>query len=319
MSNAGRGSGRSALAVLVAAGILLSGCGGDGGDDSRHAGAKSAREMPSESRGDGAPNQKSGGSSGDTASGQGRSSTSANVRALVITRDIIYRGSVTVRVKRIDAALVRAEQIVHGAGGMVYAEETSTDGPDGTSRARLTLRVPPGEFRSVMAKMSTDLGKGLRKSQTAEDVTTKIVDTASRIETQRTSVGRVRALLAKATNLDDIVRLEAELAQREGDLESLEAQLARLKEVTAEATIEVELVEEQARVVPKDDDSNTGFMVGLRGGWNAFVEIVQVGLTVVGALLPFALTAALLGVPVWLLLRARLRRRVSVAPEAPAA
>jgi hypothetical protein len=319
MSDNRRGTGRIAgLAVLVAAGVLLSGCGGGEGDESGTA-AKAGREMSGASRADGTSgdsNAPSGGSPG-SGGGQAAAATSTNVRALVTTRDIIYRGSVTVRVKRIEAALVRAEQIVHDAGGVVYAEETSTDGPGGTSRAHLTLRVPPSEFRSVMAKMSAELGKGLRKSQTAEDVTTQIVDTASRIETQRTSVARVRALLEKATDLDDIVRLEPEVARREGDLESLEAQLARLKDVTAEATIEVELVEARAGAVT-EDDSDAGFMVGLRGGWRAFVEIVQVGLTVAGALLPFVLTASLIGLPVWLVLRSRVRRRVVTAPQTPA-
>lgn len=313
------------MAVLLAAGILLSGCGAGGDEASRDSNAAGGSTLqggsaPEAGAKSGADNgvRTDGSTAGGATSPQGPTSTPGKVKALVVSRDMIYRGSVTVRVKNVTSATRRAEQIVNDAGGVIHAEETSTEGPDGTSRAHLTLRVPPTEFRAVMAKLSSDLGTGLRKSQTAEDVTTQIVDTASRIETQRTSVRRVRLLLDKATNLDDIMRLESEVAKREGDLESLEAQLARLKDVTAEATIEVELVEKAAVVAkPKEKERDAGFLVGFRAGWDAFVEIVLVGLTVLGALLPFVLTAGLLGVPLWLVVRSRLRRRV-VAPEATA-
>jgi hypothetical protein len=52
----------------------------------------------------------------------------------------------------------------------------------------------------------------------------------------------------------------------------------------------------------------TGFLAGLRNGWAAFTGSVSVLLTVLGAVLPFAVLAAVIGVPVWLWLR---RRRAS--------
>jgi hypothetical protein len=45
---------------------------------------------------------------------------------------------------------------------------------------------------------------------------------------------------------------------------------------------------------------------------------VVVALTVLGAVLPFAATVLLVGVPAWLLLRTALRRRRTAAPTASA-
>jgi hypothetical protein len=170
--------------------------------------------------------------------------------------------------------------------------------------------VPPAEFRTVLKKLA-GLGDRLSQSQTAEDVTTQVVDTRSRIATQTRSVARVRTLLAKANNLGEVVQIESELAKREADLESLEAQLARLTDITELATIEVTFVGPAAVVV--NDETDLGFLTGLRGGWDTFVQIVLVGLTVLGALLPFLIAAALLGVPAWLVVRNRLVRR----PQTP--
>ena len=108
------------------------------------------------------------------------------------------------------------------------------------------------------------------------------------------------------------MQVEAELAKREADLESLQAQVARLKDVTEQATIEVSLVGPDAEAPVDEED--LGFLAGLRGGWDAFVQIILVGLTVLGALLPFLLTAALLAVPAWLIFRPR--RAATVPPPA---
>jgi len=138
-----------------------------------------------------------------------------------------------------------------------------------------------------------------------------VVDTASRVRSQQRSVARVRALLDEADTVGQVVQVESELARREADLESLEAQLARLKDVTDLATIEVTLV---GRDAAGTGDDALGFIPGLRGGWDAFVEAVLVGLTVVGAVLPFLLTGALLGVPLFLFLRSRVRRPAPTPP-----
>lgn len=112
--------------------------------------------------------------------------------------------------------------------------------------------------------------------------------------------------------------MESELSRREADLESLQAQLARLRDVTDLATIEVTLIarDEPAPVDPDDDD--LGFLAGLRGGWDAFVEVVLVGLTILGALLPFAFAAGLVGVPAYALFRAFRTRRRPAAASTPA-
>jgi len=283
--------------------VLLAGCSGPSSDDSAE--PASGGKVADGSDGGAAPENAGGG-----AMTGGEPTTAA--RVLPGGRDIVYRGSISVRVKDVAAAAEQVEARIRAVDGVVFAEETTSDGGSASeSTASLTLRVPPTEFRPVLKAVAA-LGKRLSQSQTAEDVTTQVVDTTSRVATQQRSVSRVRALLSEADTIGEVVQIESELARRESDLESLEAQLARLKDVTELATIEVHLVGPGAPE-PKDDEEDLGFLAGLRGGWNAFVQVVVVALTALGALLPFLLAAGLVGVPLWLLLRPRLRRP---SPEA---
>lgn len=302
-------------ATLLVTTLVLTSCGGPSGGESAEVAARKAA-APADS----SPQAASDSAGEPRRDGSGTASVPADTsrvsaRVVPAVRDIIYRGAVTVRVKNVQNAAERAEQITLGAGGEVFAEQSTGGRRDGDSRAHLTVRVPPREFRKVLADLG-DLGVRLRQSQTAEDVTTEVVDTQSRLASQRRSVARVRALLDQAKTIAQVVQVESELSRREADLESLQAQMARLKDMTQLATIEVDLV---ATAAPgsKPKDEEIGFLAGFRGGWHALVQVVLVTLTVAGALVPFAVTALLLGIPLWLLVRSRLRRR-TLAPVDPA-
>jgi hypothetical protein len=295
----------SMMLALLAAMVMLSGCGGGSGDSSS---AKPAanNEAPA---GDGGGTDGDG--AGKSADGDGTAAApDTAARALPAGRDIVYRGQISVRVKNVTAAASKVESLTTAVDGVVFAEETANvPGSPSESSATLTLRVPPAEFRPMLKKLA-GLGDRLSQTQTAEDVTTQVIDTKSRVATQTRSVARVRTLLAKANTIGEVVQIESELAKREADLESLEAQLARLTDITDLATIEVSLVGPGAEAPVDEED--LGFMAGLRGGWDAFVQIVLVGLTVLGALLPFLLAAAFIAVPAWLIFRPR--RPAAVPP-----
>jgi hypothetical protein len=295
---------------LIAAATLLAGCGGDSGSRSSASGGGGSLREPGPA---GAPS-KAASDSGGYASGGG-SGTRTSARVVPITRSVVYRGEITVRVKNVATAVARAEGFATGVDGLIYAEETSTEpGRKGASNATMTLKVPPTQFRPVLNQLG-GLGKQLSRSQTAEDVTSQAVDIESRLRSQRSSVARLQALLAKATTVGAIVQVEGELSQREADLEALEAQQKTLSELVDLATINVSFVAPDVRVTVVKKD-NLGFMSGLRGGLTALLVVVVVALTAVGAALPFLITLAVVGVPGWLVLRSRRHPVTTAAPAA---
>lgn len=295
----------TAAAVLAGLG-LVAGCGPGGGSSndatSASGGTKAAPPVPGAH-----PRDALG--DGTAADEAGTVTQGTSARVLPMGRDIVYRGELTVRVKDVSAAAARAEDLVIGMGGIVFGEESSTDpGRAHASHASLTLRVPPTQFRPLLDRLAR-LGKPLTRSQTAEDVTGAVVDVRSRVASQRRSVARLQALLDRADTIGAIVQVEGELSRRESDLESLEAQQKKLADITDLATVDVTFVAPDVKVAPPADDKNLGFGNGLRNGLHALGAVVVVGLTGLGAAVPFVVCLVVLGLPAWLLLRGRRRPR----------
>lgn len=303
-------------ASLLAGATLLAGCGA-GNEPSSSSGGSGAKSLAGrESSADSAQDKPaSGGSVPSAQDGGGTGSGTQNsARVVPITRSVVYRGDITVRVRNVEAAVTRAEGFATGIDGLVFGEQTSTQpGRKGASEATLILKVPPTQFRSVLNQLG-GLGKQLSRSQTAEDVTSKAIDVASRLRSQRASVARLQALLDKATTVGAVVQVEGELSRREADLEALEAQQKSLDDLVDLATINVSLVAPDVHVAPPVEEDKLGFLSGLRGGLSALLVVVVVALTAAGAVLPFLITLALIGVPVLLVLRSRRRPAPAPAP-----
>jgi hypothetical protein len=204
------------------------------------------------------------------------------------TREIVYTVDLTVEVDDVAAAVRQAATMAASAGGFVASETTEGD------NASLTLRVPTQTHTDIVTRFE-DLGEVRNRFRSAEDVTEEVVDVEARIASQRRSIERIRALLDQAVNIQDVVRIESELATREAELDSLLRRQEELAKLTALATVSVTFVATGSA----DDDANVGFTSGLRGGWNALVDAARVAMAIVGALLPFPIVATAVGVPAW--------------------
>ena len=151
-----------------------------------------------------------------------------------IGRDVVRTAQLTLQVPDPTAAARGVRTAVATAGGVVAEEQV-----DGTG-AWLVVRVPAAGLDRLVDDLAAT-GVVLGRSGRAEDATEQVVDLDSRVATQQASVTRVRALLAQATSIGDVVAVESELARREADLDSLQRRLATLKDRVALSTLTVEL------------------------------------------------------------------------------
>jgi hypothetical protein len=206
---------RSAALVLAAVGaLLLTGC-GSGSDDS-------TAEAPAALDG--------GASAGDAdeagappASAEAPADGAADARArIVVASDAVVRtAELGVRVDDLRAAADRAGAVAREAGGTVSSERVDSAVGDGRyANAELVLRVPPERFDDVLSRLAS-LGEERNRTVGTEEVGDQLVDLESRLAAQRASVERVRALLAEAEDLGQVVTIESELTRRTADLESL--------------------------------------------------------------------------------------------------
>ncbi|MFC6238280.1 DUF4349 domain-containing protein [Longivirga aurantiaca] len=320
----------AALAASVAvAGLLLTGCAASGSSDSAGASGDRGLEAP-------APAVGTGGGVVTDSSGEGRGDGGSQPLEVSVARSVIVRADMTVRVDDLDAAYA-GMALAAGRHGAVIASQTTSEGdilpvpepmavddqgvatcpstgcPTSYASSTTTYRVDNDEVDDLIRDLSA-LGTVEASYRTTEDVSGQVADVDARLETARASLARVRVLMDKAVTIADVVTLEAELSRRQADLESLQAQQRVLADQTAQATVTVRLVDEQAPVVVEEE---TGFLAGLSAGWDAFTGAAVVALTVIGALVPFLLVLVPLGLLIWWLVRRGRRPTAPAAQPAP--
>ncbi len=233
-------------------------------------------------------------------------------------RAVIFTADITVRTTDIKAAVGTVTQIAQGQQGAVFAEQVNLASKDasnpGSASATMTLKVPPNALQGVLDQIGK-VGTELSRNENASDVTAQVVDVNSRITAANASLARLRELFQHAGNVSDLAAVENDIAQREADLESLEAQQRTFAAQTAEATITVNLVATPAvaPVVPPVKKAHViGFVRGLRGGWHGFTKSASAIAQAVGALLPFVIVLAVLGI-----VALYIRRRTTAARNGP--
>ena len=242
-------------------------------------------------------------------------STVRNAADIVEQQAVIKNGAVSLRSDDVGKTRFDVQALLDEHNGQVADDKTETDKSGEALRSRMVLRVPSEDFDDVMSGLA-DLAQLASTTSSAEDVTTQVIDVDAQIKVQEASVQRVRQLLTRAQSIRDIMAIESELANRQAQLDSLKQQQAYLKNQTSLATIKVSIERKPDAVVKKKEEDRTGFLGGLGAGWDGLRATVVAVLTVVGAVLPFAAVALLVGVPVWLLVR-RLRRS-PLAPQSEA-
>ncbi|MGI8762317.1 MAG: DUF4349 domain-containing protein [Jatrophihabitantaceae bacterium] len=205
-------------------------------------------------------------------------------------RSLIRTAQLQVQVRDVTAAANSALGIVGAAGGSADSDDR-TGGP--SPSAELALRVPPAKLTSTIERLAA-LGTETSQQSSTRDVTGQVADVSSRAASAQASIARLRTLFARATKVSDIIAIEDELAQREADLESLQAQQRALDSQTVMATVTLYLTRLAAPARAKHHAA-TGFLGGLAAGWRAFTGTAAACATAVGAALPFLVLLALLG------------------------
>lgn len=295
-------------AAMVAALVGCSSGGSAGGDAGGHDAADSsaAEEIP-------AGDQDGGGNVAvESVAGQ---DAHARDEAVEVPQAVIRKGNVALRADDVGRARIEVQKVVDRHGGEVTEEETQSDDDGDAAYTRLVLRVPSDDFGDAVEGLK-EIGELESANTSEDDVTTKVIDVETRMRVQERSIARISVLFQQAQSIRDIMAIESELSRRQADLEALQKQAAYLADQTSLSTIVVSIDRiPTERSEPKDDDA--GFVAGLSAGWGALTTFAVGLATALGALVPWLVVAALLGVPVLLLVRSLRRRTAPAAPAAP--
>jgi hypothetical protein len=245
-------------------------------------------------------------------------------------RMVILNAAMQLRVDDLAAAVASARSFTQAAGGSVsqLTVSSNSEAPaidagktasqtahyEGPASASLTLRIPAKNLAAVEAKVA-GLGKLISQSANESDVTQQHIDMSARLTNLRAEEARLRALLARAGKISELLSVERELSRVRGDIESMQAQLTYLEGQAAMATLTLTL--EQPGPVVRPSGGGWGIVNAVTSGVQAAVVLVNGLITVVIAFSPFIV----LGLLAWWLIRRSVRRRRALREQqaAPAA
>lgn len=153
-----------------------------------------------------------------------------------VQRLLIQRGSMRLEVVRPEHSASEFLAEIKALGGYLQAQT-------GTA---LTVRLPAASFDEVFASLR---GKGrvLEEKREANDVTEEFVDLGIRIDTARKARERLLEVLQKAADVEDILKVEAELRRLTEEIERMEGRKKFLADQVSMATLAVAFV---AKVEP---------------------------------------------------------------------
>lgn len=228
-----------------------------------------------------------------------------------VDRQVIVTGWMTVTVEDPLDASSEAIRITESVGGRVDGrdETAPTDGDKG--RSTLTLRLPADGLTETLDKLKA-LGEVQELSLNSNDVTMATQDLDARISALSASIERLEALLATATDTENLIALETAISDRQAQLESMEAERRYYADQVSLSTVTLNLVS----VADAPVEEPITFLDGLAAGWNAFVGFFAGLVVVLGVLLPWIVFAALITGIVLYIVRWRKRAKARTADAA---
>jgi len=241
--------------------------------------------------------------------------TSGSSAVALNTERLIARNAViSLVVDDIVQATAQVRTAVADLDGSVMQESLSqaADQP-GRGRVVVEVVVPPDRLDEAL-ELIAGLGKVNERRIESVDVTDQVVDVETRVQTMRESIKRLQDLMNQSGSVADIASVEAELTTRQAELESLLARQQSLEQSVAVSPIIIEMATQADAL----EFQSAGFVGGLKGGWKSLVATGGVAATVLGALIPWLVVAAILAWPVmWLYRRWKRSRPPHPAPPPP--
>jgi hypothetical protein len=154
-----------------------------------------------------------------------------------VSTQIVKTGQMTLEVTDIDAAINQATSAVTGMGGLV--DQSNRSGTGDSASASLTFRFPVAKWDAALPALRKVGSKVLSEQTGSTDVTTQVIDLNARIDNLKTTEAALQAIMARATAIPDVIAVETQLSDTQGQIEQLTAQRDHLANQAAMSTVTV--------------------------------------------------------------------------------
>lgn len=215
------------------------------------------------------------------------------------------------------ASVDQANGLIGGLGGYVAASDERNDGDSAT--ASVTYRIPADQWDEALSALRGFGARVVAENTKSEDVTAQVIDLEARIANLQSTEAALQAIMARATMITDVLKVQAELTDVRSDIESMSAQRDQLADRAALGTLTVRfnvpVVEASAASrgwdLGREIDSAVAALVRVGQG------LASLGIWLGIVVLPIVLPLALLAHVALRVRRRQLARQQAGGPVAP--
>jgi hypothetical protein len=199
---------------------------------------------------------------------------------------VIRIGQAFIEVEKVDPAILKIQQLTAQVGGYI-ANSSVSGGRDQIRQATMELKIPSRRYEEAVSGLST-IGKVETVNSTAQDVGEEFVDVTARVNNAKRLEERLINLLANRTGkLDEVLRVERELARVREEIERYEGRLRYLSSRVATSTLTI-TIHEASPLLGSSPGENP-IAAALRQAWKNFVAVVAGLISSLGVVIPLAL------------------------------
>ncbi len=215
------------------------------------------------------------------------SETGAGVLPATEERMIVRTGDISLVVEDVVNARDEITQLAISLNGYVVSSRIWGEEQDRTGW--ISIRVPDEKFEQALAELRNLAVRITSESTSSEDVTEQYVDLESRLKNAEATERQYLALLEKAEDVEDILRIYDSLSRVRAEIEQIKGRMQYLERTSSMSLISAHL-EPVATTKPL-----------VRAGWNAleaFKSAIR-GIVIFGQLLGTIVIWLLIFSPVW--------------------
>ena len=204
------------------------------------------------------------------------------------TSMLIRTGQAFIEVEQLDPAVLKVRQLAAQVGGFI-SNSSITGGRDQIRQATFELKIPAGKYDEAVGALDR-IGKVETVSSSTQDVGEEFVDITARVTNARRLEERLISLLANRTGrLDEVLRVERELARIREEIERYEGRLRYLSSRVATSTLTI-TIHEPGPIFGNNPGENP-IAAALRRAWRNFVGLIAGVIASLGILIPLGALA----------------------------
>lgn len=227
---------RKTMMLMFSLFLLLAGCSSNEKDDS----ASESQDEKAESKMD-ASN-----------SGNKVQEEAVEKEGMTDERKVIHQAQLELKVKNLEKAQMKIENKVAEYGGYVVESNVYREDEE-LVEGTITVRVPEAHFQDFLTDSEGEASEVVGRNVTGQDVTEQYVDLKARLKSKRAVEERLLAFMKDAEKTEDLLKISADLAVVQEEIEQLTGQIKYLENQTSYSTVTITLSQDRI-VVPGIDN-----------------------------------------------------------------